>query len=717
MTMKRLLPSLFIFALACSALVPLTASAAAIPFSGLNSTFQPSDTGSGGGSLLPTPQVNLNPSGGSTVTIPSGGSTCPAGTKLQNGICSAGQGASNTGTGQGTGALADVSTTFGPVLGFVMNLFAYLMGVAGVVLNDAVYYTVVQMGHYVNQLSAVGVAWRILRDVGNVVLIFAFLAIGISTILGVESYGLKRRIPTLIIVAVFLNFSLFISEALIDSGNLFATQFYSEINGGQLPTAQGLADVSKNGISNAIVDSLGLQTFFNVQGGANQSWLSAEFWSTTAFIAVLAIITFVIAAFVMFSLAFVLILRFVALVVLAIIAPLGFVGLLVPRFEGYAKQWWDQIIKQTITAPILLLALYVAIAVITNANFLSGFGGATASGYTAGVVPGTNGQPNVPAFASIELAFLVAMGLLMACVILANKLGAAGASAATKLAGRLSFGVAGWAGRQTIGRTMAGTGRLLRRVPLLQNEAGRQILKAFDYGAKASFDMRGGAALKLAGIDAGKAQVGGRLADEKALIEAREKYAESLRQSGSERREQEDLEGEKRSKEKQHEAETSALEAKQRAERQPLGEEVEKARKRVALARASGDARAIRTEEYSLNNAQLALAELRKKQSEFYQTLENAHKKSIADLNDKIKKLQEAPQVRYAENLVALPWPLPRVRAPWPYVDYTETEARRKIIERAGRTKAQKDVDTLLDLFGEAAKKTPSSTGGAPPKP
>ena len=97
------------------------------------------------------------------------------------------------------------------------------------------------MGNYVNNLSAVGVTWRILRDLGNIIIIFGFLAIGITTILNVNWYGGKMKmLPMLLVSAVFLNFSLFITEAVIDTGNLFATQFYTQINGGPPTEKQSL---------------------------------------------------------------------------------------------------------------------------------------------------------------------------------------------------------------------------------------------------------------------------------------------------------------------------------------------------------------------------------------------------------------------------------------------------------------------------------------------
>ena len=452
-----------------------------------------------------------------------------AGSALTN--ANAPSGTNNTNNNTPSGGGGNPVDAFGPIFGVIMELFAWLMGVAGIVLNDVIYYTVVQMGSYVNGLSALGVTWRILRDIGNIVLIFGFLAVGIATILGIESYGISKRIPTLIIVAILLNFSLFISEAVIDVGNFVATQFYTQIVGGQISTQ---TDPGANGISNAIMDTLGLQTLYNLNPKnadntpQTQGWIS-EFNSTTMFTAFLAIILFIVGAFVLFSIAFTLVMRFVALLFLVIVAPIGFAGLLVPRLENTAKEWWSQLINQTITAPVLLLMLYIALAVITDAKFLTGFN-ATKSGY-GGAMQGANaGQ--LASFAGIALAFLVAMGLLLACVVLAKRMGAFGASAATKWAGAASFGVVGFAGRRTIGRVSNRVAKSIRSSNLGRTEFGRTLAGAADRGAKGSFDFRGIGAvsggLKQVGLDAGKAEKGGYKQIREDATKKRVEYAESL---------------------------------------------------------------------------------------------------------------------------------------------------------------------------------------------
>ena len=320
--------------------------------------------------------------------------------------------ASTAGTGNPVTlpVMQDNSGVISSVMIFIMGLFAWLLGVAAITLDNAVYYTVVTMGHYVSQLSAIGVTWRILRDIGNITLIFGFLAIGISIILNTEKLGWgTKMLPMLLVAAVFLNFSLFISEAVIDVGNMFATEFYTQINGGVPAGAANfdLPSIKNEGISSKIMSQLGLATIYgSVLTNPNAITKAAS----TSFIGFMSIILFLVAAFVMFSLAFILIARFITLIFLIIVAPIGFAGLAIPQLSGTATKWWSELFEQTITAPILLLMLYIALEVITDVNFLTGFGINGTVGSNNAWTGFTNSD--LTSFASVLLSFIVAMGLL-----------------------------------------------------------------------------------------------------------------------------------------------------------------------------------------------------------------------------------------------------------------------------------------------------------------
>ncbi len=431
-------------------------------------------------------------------------------------------------------------TSYGGIMTNIMGLFAWLLGVAALTLDNVMYYTVVQMGTYVHQLTAIGTAWRVLRDIGNIILIFGFLAIGVCTILDVDWYGGgTKMLPLLLVAAVFLNFSLFISEAVIDGGNLFATEFYTQINNGQqaAPQRYGTVSIHNEGISNAIMSQLGLASIYGDALVNTQVFNPKSPW----YIGFMGIILFLIAAFVMFSLAFILIARFIILIILIVIAPIGFAGLAVPQLKGTASQWWNRLFQQTITAPVLLLLLYVALAVITDAHFLTGFG---VAGTNAGASDAGTGiwtgflSGNLTGFGSMMLAYFVAMGLLLLVTIVAKQISAFGADWATGLGGKLTFGATAFVGRRTVGRASSGLSRTIRSSRLGRTEFGRGLAGVVDYGAKGTYDLRGAGALgkQLQSAGAGEADKTTYGDIEKKAIEAKVKYGESLQNTGGEAR-------------------------------------------------------------------------------------------------------------------------------------------------------------------------------------
>jgi hypothetical protein len=441
---------------------------------------------------------------------------------------------------------------FGWIMGSIVKLFAWLVGIAALTLNFAVDHTVVGMGGYVKNLSAIGTVWRILRDIGNLMLIFGFLAIGISIILDSDWYGGgKKLIPALLIAAVFTNFSLFAAEAVVDVGNLFATQIYTQINGGSLPpptdgVIKGASNLAHESISTLLLNKLGLQSIFAVDGAkeldkevfkAGNSWI----------IGFMAILLFIITAFVMFTLAFVLISRFIVLILLIMVSPVGVAGMAVPGLKPWADKWWHTLFQQTITAPILLLMLYIALSVITDDAFLTGFGVKKSDSWLA-AIPNAVGLSNLGGLAAMMLSFLVAMGLLLAVVYFAKTLSAVGAGWATKTAGKLSFGATALGMRSTVGWGSQRLSRAVRTSRIGGTKTGRLLAGTFDRGAKGSFDVRGTGALKNipGGIDAGVAQKGGYRARQEAAIKGHQDYIKSVGEAIDERGTKENAEAQKK---------------------------------------------------------------------------------------------------------------------------------------------------------------------------
>lgn len=70
----------------------------------------------------------------------------------------------------------------------------------------------------------------------------------------------------------------------------------------------------------------------------------------------------------MFVLAILFMIRTIALTILIIFSPLGFIGLAVPALNKYSSEFWDNLIKYTFFGPVMLFVLAVSVKIISVLN-------------------------------------------------------------------------------------------------------------------------------------------------------------------------------------------------------------------------------------------------------------------------------------------------------------------------------------------------------------
>ncbi|MDE1966420.1 MAG: hypothetical protein KGI41_04240, partial [Patescibacteria group bacterium] len=141
-----------------------------------------------------------------------------------------------------------------------LEVASMLLGMASSLLNTTLVYGVVQFATYFGSSSGIQDGWMVLRDIGNIILIFGFVFIGIATILGLESYGVKKALPQLLLFAVLLNFSLFAASVVIDTSNLVATSVYQATGA---CTSSDPAQCANIGLASVVASNLGVGTLMN----------------------------------------------------------------------------------------------------------------------------------------------------------------------------------------------------------------------------------------------------------------------------------------------------------------------------------------------------------------------------------------------------------------------------------------------------------------------
>lgn len=319
-------------------------------------------------------------------------------------------------------------------MAFTILTFAnFLLAMSGTLLNWVVVKTVFQFGSLIGNSQGLLIAWGILRDIGNLLLLFGFIFMGLLTILDAQKYETRKAIPRLIMFAVLMNFSLFAAEAVIDVSNGLSSTLYAQANSdpctgilggdaGAQAGGQTQVDCAVNyGIAGHIMQSTGLSTMWKVN---NDNGLAPE---TFALLGLALFAT--IGAVVMFAAAIMLIVRVVVLSFLMIAAPIGFAGMAIPQLEGYAKDWWSRLIHQSFFAPVLFLLIFISLKITDT------FTAGTADRSLAGAVT----QPGASVMGVI-MVFAIVIGFLIASLIAARNVGAHGASFAVNAATRFVYG-------------------------------------------------------------------------------------------------------------------------------------------------------------------------------------------------------------------------------------------------------------------------------------
>ncbi len=100
----------------------------------------------------------------------------------------------------------------------VLTLAGFILWVAGMCFQIALWLTL-SIKSLVNSNQGIRIAWAALRDLSNIVFIFAMLYMSIETILD-RPNSYKKLLKPLIIAAIFINFSFFIS-GIIPKTNIY----------------------------------------------------------------------------------------------------------------------------------------------------------------------------------------------------------------------------------------------------------------------------------------------------------------------------------------------------------------------------------------------------------------------------------------------------------------------------------------------------------------
>ncbi|MFA5888725.1 MAG: hypothetical protein WC857_00625 [Candidatus Paceibacterota bacterium] len=405
----------------------------------------------------------------------------------------------------------------------LIQLVSWLTGIAGMFLNFVLKYTIIDMSEHLKTLTGINIAWKVVRDLINIVFIFLLVYEGIKMIIGLSDIDKIRKFVSMIVLASLLvNFSLFFTKVLIDASNIVTINIYQSILGPD-------ANTKDYGLSDPVMKAIGLQGIWDRNGEANPA--SDQGVAGVLIFGIGSISILLVAAFVFFAVAIIFVVRYITLIVLLMLSPVAYMGMALPFLKKYADDWWNSLNSQLLFPPIYMIMTWVVLTLMSSDGFIP-------QKSFKDLLLGGGAKPQ-PETMGIALNFAIIIGLLVFSLIIAKSTSTKGSKyigdatgKLTAFAGGAVMGGTARLSRATLGRAgnnwandealkeRAAQGGFKGSVARMQLAAGNQM-------AKRSFDVR---AVKVAGVSAGSladfGKVDSKKENFKAIREEQTKKAE-----------------------------------------------------------------------------------------------------------------------------------------------------------------------------------------------
>jgi hypothetical protein len=192
--------------------------------------------------------------------------------------------------------------------------------------------------------------WIMVRDTLNMTFIMVLLFAAFCTVFQVDKWNLKKVWLNILINALLVNFSFPIARIFIDISNVAMYYFLNHLFTG-----------TGGGSGSAIMASFGDQAKLGVL-------LKADDYAKADMTYLLAAIIFTfILGLTLLVLAVMFVIRLVALTILLMFSPIGFVGFIFPGTSKFASDWWDNLFKNAFFGPIMVFMMMVALTIMKAA--------------------------------------------------------------------------------------------------------------------------------------------------------------------------------------------------------------------------------------------------------------------------------------------------------------------------------------------------------------
>lgn len=199
--------------------------------------------------------------------------------------------------------------------------------------------------------AAVYNMWKLIRDFLNLFFILTLLYTAFTIVFQVAS-NYKKTLLSIVLAALFVNFSFPITRVIIDATNVPMYYFINLIMTSGASPNPNISVAAGQGALGPALSASGLKNILIPEKDGLSKITVAQLLSAIVFMFVFMVTLMVLA--VMF------VIRMVALLLLVIFSPVGFAASIIPGLKRYSDMWWDKLWSYTFFGPAAMLMLYIA---------------------------------------------------------------------------------------------------------------------------------------------------------------------------------------------------------------------------------------------------------------------------------------------------------------------------------------------------------------------
>ncbi|MDE2019653.1 MAG: hypothetical protein KGJ13_04910 [Patescibacteria group bacterium] len=371
---------------------------------------------------------------------------------------------------QKAGGLIDVGYwLIGKLAYGIGYLVAWIAGVA-IGVEAWLIDVMLSLNSQVFSAGIVQTGFGIMLSLANLIFVLGIIIIALATILRNQSYGIKQLLWKLIVIAMLVNFGLVIMAPIVGIGNTLTQYFLNCIDPKVgCNNAPGAANNSSySDFATALVTKFQPQNGFLALGLATTTGQGAitqtnpdvaSSFSTASGLGNMMVPIFsllfmgaclTIIVVTLATLVFMLLIRYIYLVMLAVLLPLAWASWVFPKFSHYWSRWWSELFRWTFFPFLVVFFIYLALVTATPINLQQ----ADLQAYTSqsNTIWAALGNFLTKLFTPIianGVNQIIIVALCIGGIFAANKLGIAGADAAMKTLGSAKDATMGYIGKQT----------------------------------------------------------------------------------------------------------------------------------------------------------------------------------------------------------------------------------------------------------------------------